>query len=171
MIMAGIPRAKPQQPTTEQWQEIAAKLDRMHDPVYLCCDGYLVAAMLERIERNRLGINVAVNGWRFKGTWFRRQDEGMPEESRRFWRPTKRQKLKKNELAICEKIHGKRGCKKRGYYDPHIWPSPTWFSPKSLIAHLCANNERIEILDYRTYQDAVVKHQAAEPTTEAPAAS
>lgn len=153
-------------PTNEQWQEIATKLDRMYDPVYLRCDGYLVHAVLRRTEKNKLGIEVGVNGWRFKGVWMPTKDREMSEEARRFWCPRKRQRVTKKELKLWEKVIGKRECRKRGYYDPYIWPFPVWSRPGPLIRHLKKHNKCIEVIDYETYTQEVEAIRAQEEEEE-----
>lgn len=151
-----------EQPTKEQWDEIAKRLDALYASVYLRCDSYLVCAALERIGTNQLAIGVAVNGWALKGEWLPLGDREMSEEARRFWRPKKRQKWTRKELKLWEKVHGKRECRRRGYYEPHIWPEPIWLRPRPFIAHLQKHNQRIEILDYETYRAEVEALQARE---------
>jgi len=148
------------QPSKEQWAEIAEQLDKMHDPVFLQCDGYIVYATLRRVTTNKLAITVAVNGWEFKGEWlpsFGSEKREMSEEARRFWMPKKKAKYSKKNLKLLEKLHGKRACRRRGYYDPYVWPMPVWNRPMPFIRHIKKHNESIEVLDYETYKTEVAK--------------
>lgn len=144
-----------EQPTKEQWDAIAKRLDAQFSPVYLRCDGFLVRAAMQRIGTNSLAITVGVNGWVFKGEWLPLGDKEMSEEARRFWRPKKRQKWTRKDLKLWEKLYGKRECRRRGYYEPRIYPEPIWLRPRPFIAHLKKHNQRIEILDYETYRAEV----------------
>lgn len=154
------------QPTREQWDLIAEKLDRQLDPVYLRCDGHLVSAVMARTGKNQLGIAVVVNGWRFKGEWLPLDGRGMSEEARRFWRPKRRARMSRKQLKLWEKLEGKRECRRRGYYDPLIWPEPVWLRPRPFIRHLKEHNEHIEIIDYETYRREVDALHAADRNTE-----
>lgn len=149
------------QPTKQQWDEIAERLDCLMSPVYLRCDGYLVTAHMVRTRKNSLGISVGVNGYLYKGIWF---GEGWKEheEPRRFWRRTTRQRMKAKELKLWEKLLGKRKCKAKGYYEPIIHANPIWLRPRSFIAHLRKHNERIEVIDYDTYAAEVEALRRAE---------
>lgn len=149
------------QPTKQQWDDIAERLDRLMCPVYLRCDGHLIMAELARTEKNRLGIHVSVNGWRFRGEWLPLDSREMSEEARRFWRPVKRQKVKRKQLRLFERIYGKRECRRRGYYEPHIWPTPIWLRPRPLINHLKKHNEHIEVIDRSTFWDELQQRQEA----------
>lgn len=141
------------QPTKEQWDAIAERLDAMYAPVFLRCDGYLVRAELERTDKNRLQIVVGVNGYLFKGVWITSaiNGDGVHQEPLRFWRPVKRQKMTAKELRLWERLIGKKKCKERGYYEPYIYRHNGWNRPRPFIAHLRQHNERIEVLDYETY--------------------
>lgn len=143
-------KAQVTQPTKEQWDEIAEKLDSLFSPVYLRCDGYLVATSMRR-SKNRLIILVAVNGWEFKGEWLPSGDREMSEEASRFWMPRKKARFTRKALKMWEKILGKRECRKRGYYDHYIFPMPYWNRPRPLINHLKKHNQCIEVIDYETY--------------------
>lgn len=149
------------QPTKQQWDEIAEQLDRLMCPVYLRCDGHLIMAELARVEKNRLGIFVSVNGWRYKGEWVTLNGHKKFDEVRRFWRPVKRQKVKRKELKLFERIYGKRECRRRGYYEPNIWPTPVWLRPRPLIQHLRKHNEHIKVLDRVTFWDELQHRREA----------
>lgn len=142
-------------PTKEQWDEIAAKLDRFYSHVFLRCDGYLVSANMERVSANRLAIAVAVNGYHLKGEWLPINGREMSEEARRFLRPAKKARMSQKELKSWERLIGKRECRSRGYYEPRIWPDPFWPRPRPFIAHLKKHNQSIEVLDYETYSREV----------------
>lgn len=145
------------QPTKEQWAKIAEELNSLYSGVYLRCDGYLVSASLRRTSKLKLNIVVGVNGWEIRGEWFPSPSNGraMSEEARRFRFQSRRQKYSTKQLRSLEKIWGKRECRKRGFYDLFIWPTPEWNSANSLIRHLKANNDSIEIIDYETYSKEV----------------
>jgi hypothetical protein len=127
----------------------------MYCPVYLRCDGYLVSAMLERVEKNRLAIAVAVNGWAFVGEWLPLDDREMSEEARRFWRPQRKAKMRAKELKLWERALAKRECRSRGYYDSRVWPTPLWLRPRPFVRHLKAHNDRIEIIDHAAYSQGL----------------
>lgn len=152
------------QPTKAQWDEIAEKLDSLFSPVYLRCDGYLVATSLRRAG-NRLVIHVAVNGWDFKGKWASIDGE-MSEEAKRFWMPRKKAKMTQKYLKSWERLIGKRECRKRGYYDPYVVPMPIWNRPRPLINHLKKHNQSIEIIDYETYSRELEALRAKESLSE-----
>ncbi len=147
-------------PTKEQWDEVAEKLDRQFNGVYLRCDGYMVFASLVRLKM-KLVIEVYVNGY-FKGEWFGRDDE-MSEEARRFWRPSVRARYPAKYIKLCEKLDGKRKCKKKGIYDKYTWPVPYWNRPRPFIRHLIKHNENIEIIDRETHEAGIkaLKEEAA----------
>lgn len=160
------PEAKVNHPSKAEWDEIAVKLDRIFDPVYLRCDGFYVFAVMMRHGKNKLAIQVAVNGFSFNGKWLpslgRDNPKEMSEEARRFWMPRTMAKMTQKELKSWEKIIGKRECRKRGYYDKFVWPKPLWNRPRSLINHLKKHNQSIEIIDSDTYTEWV----DAQPKTE-----
>lgn len=155
-----------QMPTKEQWAKIVEDLNSLYIVVYLRCDGYLVSASLRRTSKLKLSIVVGVNGWEIKGEWLPSPSKGraMSEEAQRFWFQSRRQKYSAKQLQSLEKIWGKRECRKRGLYDPFIFPTPEWNSANSLIRHLKANNDSIEIIDYETYSKeiAVIRAKEAE---------
>jgi len=144
-----------QHPTPEQWADITRRLDSLFDVIHLRCDGYLVSATLGRIK-NRLEIMTYVNG-EIKGKWWGIYDDesDMHPEARLFLRHSKRPIMKPKELKIWEKIHGKRECKKRGYYGHKLFVMPTWLSARSLVANLKRRCTVIEILTPEQYKQAI----------------
>ncbi|WP_275100123.1 hypothetical protein [Sedimenticola hydrogenitrophicus] len=145
------------QPTKEQWDEVAKEMDRLFGSVYLRCDGYLVSTHLERDSKtNRLYIIVYVDGG-FKGEWIEVVDD--PEEfsdiPKRFCRHVSRQRRSAKDLKLCEKLYGKRECRKRGYYDRRYLSRADWLKPMPLIRHLKKHNTDIEVLTYETYKAAL----------------
>ncbi len=139
-------------PTKEQWDEVAEKLDSLFAPIYLRCDGYLVYACLGRMKM-KLVIHIYVNGY-FKGEWYGKDDE-MSEEARRFWRPSVRARHTTKYIRLCEKLYGKRWCKKNGIYDKYTWPHPYWNRPRPFIRHLVKYNQNIEVIDPVTYEKGI----------------
>lgn len=151
-------------PSKEQWGQVISDLDSLYKAVYLRCDDYLVFASLNRVSRNRLSIRVYVNGY-VKGAWVGEvgKPETMSEEARRFWFPSKRQRISKKDLQWHEKVFGKRQCRREKLYDPVILPLPSWNSPRSFIRHLIKHNESIEIIDRETHEKELKVLQAAQP--------
>lgn len=151
------------QPTKEQWDEVAKKLDFIYGSVYLRCDGHVVTACLQRIMNNKLGIVVYVNGWSFRGDWLpsfsKDSPREMSDEARKFWMPKKHAIYTKKQVASLEKIYGKRAAKKRGVYDHYSWAMTVWNRPLPFIRHLKAHNDNIDIIDENTYQQEVVELQ------------
>lgn len=142
-----------------QQDVLIIQLDDLFSTLYLRCDGYLVKANMVRIKY-RLVVMVAVNGWEFKGEWLPRDGRAMSEEARRFWRPVKKVRLSKKQLARAELILGKRECKKHGYYDPYILPTPEWLSPRAFIRHVVKHNAEIEVLEYGEYKSALALRES-----------
>ena len=143
------------QPTKEQWAEIEKQLESLFSAVYLRCDGYLVYVSLKRVEKNRLGIVVGVNGWQFKGKWLPLRDKPMSEEARRFWFPRERAVHSRKMIMALENLYGKRAAKEKGVYRKVMLPTPIWNSARSFIRHLKKHNESIEVIDYETYRAAL----------------
>ena len=148
--------------TKEQIKELAEKLDSQYQRVYLCCDGYLVAAGMVR-HKNKLVINVYVNGM-IEGKWCEvvNKVEELPEESRRFWRHSLRSSMKPKNLKYWEKAIGKRQCKNRGYYDKRIIPFPYWNTAMTFIRHIQKYNESIKVISYEEHQSELEKLKATE---------
>lgn len=150
------------QPTKEQWDAVIEKLDTLDlIPVCLYCDGYYIAARLDRLDKRKLGIMVAIDGMVFKREWLL-SDGQMSDQARRFWRPRKRQRVSRKTLNILENIHGKRYCKKQGYYDPIVYPWPFWNSPRAFVRHLITHNQDIQILDHDQYGEGLAAKQEME---------
>lgn len=137
--------------TKDQQKGLIEKLDTFFDIVYLLCDGYAVSACLRRTGTNKLEIVTSVNGFHFKGEWYN-SDNGLHEVAKRFWRIIKKQKLSAKELRAYERAWGKKWCRKRGLYEPHLFPTPHWLRPAPFIRHLLKNNESVEEITYETYK-------------------
>lgn len=150
------------QPTKEQWKELAVNLDKMFSDIYLLCDGYYLLYRMER-SKNKLVICVYVNGF-MKGEWFGIDDEAS-EEARRFWRPSIKARYSAKYIKLCEKLYGKRECKKKGIYDKRTIYYPYWNRPNPIISHLKKTCENIEILDRETYKSGLDKHHAESKQT------
>ncbi len=150
-------------PSKQEWAQVIKDLDSQFRVVYLRCDGYLVSASLLRSKGNRLKVVVYVDGV-IKGAWcglFKAVEE-MSNEARRFWFPAQRSLMKAKELKFWEKFHGKRECKKRGFYEKRFVPTPEWNSASSLVRHLIKHNDQIEIIDNVTYMAELEQKQANE---------
>lgn len=127
--------------TKERWAQIEAEIDSLFRTVHFRADGYVVSASLMR-SGNKLKVCVWVNG-AIKGSWFPKNGEPMDEEARRFWHHTARPKMGARLLRLYEKLDGKRECKKRGYYDKVIWPTPYHPSAKAFCRHIRRHNTEI----------------------------
>ncbi len=145
-------------PSKEQWASIKTELSYPYGAVYLNCDGYLVAA---RVKTNnmKLEIVVYVDGLmtgKMLWTGYESQIQAMPELCKRFcyWGKIK---PKAKHIHLLEKLHGKRECKKRGYYQSYITAMPRFKHPASFIAHIKKHNESIQVLQYPDYVSELAK--------------
>lgn len=128
------------QPTKEQWEQVARKLDNLFDSAVLICDGYTVKAYLRRVASNRLAITVYVNGW-FKGEWLTRKSDGtFHNEAVKFFRKSERYVYNTKQRKALKKT-GIDVEKKFVFYYSH------WNSARSFISHLKKTNTDIEILN------------------------
>lgn len=137
-------------PTKEQWAEIAKRLDNLFEKVYLRCDGFLVEAEMNRLGKNSLVIAVFVNGRMHAPGWVT-AGENVTEEVRRFWRRRERFVFPSGMRKEWVRKFGKRDAQARGILRRSCWYEPFWIRPRPFIAHLKANNERIEIIDRCAY--------------------
>lgn len=152
------------QPTKEQWTDIERQLNSQFSTTYLDCDGYLIAAQMVR-DKNKLIIQVYVDGL-IKGEWHQYVESiaEFKQEPKRFYCLKKSSKWPKKFITDMEKIIGKRRCKSEGYYDVRYSSRAWWTSAKSFISHLKKNNQFIELLDHKTYQQRLAAKQAQEQT-------
>lgn len=128
--------------TKERWAQIESELNTLsYSLLYFRADGYIVSASL-RPAGNRLLVQVWVNGY-IRGAWFPKRGEPMAEEARRFWRHVAKPVMSAKMLRLFEKLHGKRECKKRGFYDKFIWAEPYHLSAKAFCRHLRRHNTDI----------------------------
>ena len=143
-------------PTKAEWEDLATELGGRFGFAHLRADGYLVTLDKVQVSETRLQIAVCVDGY-MRGEWCQRveREEELADIPRRFCRLIRRQKMKGNMLKLYEKMHGKRECRKRGYYDPWFQTTPFWNRARSLITHLKRHNQDIEILDLDTYRAAL----------------
>jgi len=137
-------------PTKEEWDFIIDSLSGIFGSVELLVDGYKVNIVRKRTGKNSLGSTVYVNGY-VKGIWMvthKLSDTEfvVPEESKRFYRPSVRSLYKQKEVKRAERECGKRFAKKHGYYDKLVFYVPEWGSANSLKRHLLKNNHNIELL-------------------------
>lgn len=153
------------QPTKEQWTVIEGELNSLFRHVYLDCDGYLIAAGMVR-DKNRLVIEVYVDGY-IKGIWHQYVEtlEAFTEVPKRFYCIIKRAMWPQKFIKDMEKLIGKRRCKDEGYYAVRYSSRAWWTSAKSFISHLKKNNQSIELLDHKTYQQRLAAKQTQEQTT------
>lgn len=141
------------QPTKEQWEEIAKEMNSLFGSVHLKCDGYLLSTKMERDKNNRLYIVVYINGY-IRGKWIEVVDdpEQFSDIPKRFYRHSSRQRMSAKELKVWEKLIGKRECKKKGYYGRRYLSEPGWLKPGPLIRHLKKYNTNIQVLTADEYQ-------------------
>ncbi|WP_333873089.1 hypothetical protein [Methylobacter sp.] len=143
-------------PTKQQRDEVKQGLSGRYGAVYLSCDGYLVAAAIQR-DKMKLVIMVYVNGffsgkdvWTGKG----RDMDKMGDIARRFYCLGSRGPSAK-QIARNKKIFGAKWCKEKGINDRTYFAWPTFRTPGAFITHIKKHNESIEVLDYDTYKEAL----------------
>lgn len=131
--------------TKAEWALVEEKLQLMHAPVALSCDGYHVMLNLEPISHLRNAICVYVNGT------MRLYPEPC-EEQRRFQYPSRRSVMKaedKRKLLKEPKWLQKRLKATSKFFDPdatYTVYKPWWGSFKALRAHLVKHNQEIDLL-------------------------
>lgn len=152
-----------QQPTKTQWLEVETDLQDMFKITYFDCDGYLVAASLERVSTTRLAIQVFVNGFirgAWGGTgWVDGDPSTLSPEATRFWCLKAKALYSRKEIAGHEKAFGKRRARKMGNYKKYNWATPEWRSAKSFIRHLKKNNTRIQVINHETHTLALAERK------------
>jgi hypothetical protein len=137
-------------PTKEQWATIVENLSGMYGSVKLLVDGYTVDIQRGLTGKNTIGNIVYVNG-HIDGKWMvthKLSDTTavLPDETKRFYRPSMRAIFKQKVVKRAEREYGKRFAKKDGYYEKLVFYSPSWGSANSLKRHFLKNNHNIELV-------------------------
>lgn len=124
------------------WEEVKERLERFWALVYLDCDGYKLALMLQRVGTYKNKISFYVDG-KFQGKWILQDCE----ERRRFFQPRKIYAWGKKEMRIdLDKTA--------------LAYSMFWSSFRALKAHLIRNNKEITLIRENADAEAI---QAAIP--------
>jgi hypothetical protein len=141
-----------QHPTAVQLKEVVARLQYVGEYAFFKVDGYLISAQVVQVNR-AVKIAVYVNGW-IKGKWVWRGKESeldtMPEIPRKFYCLTKKGHSKK-QIAVWERLYGKREAKNKGVYEKHCFAKYQFSTANAFITHLKKHNQHIEILTYEQY--------------------
>lgn len=135
--------------TKEEWKDIENRLSCLTRTVYLMCDGYRVALILERMSQFSNGINVYINGFQ-KMKWILEKSE----EAKRFYFPHKKfllsQKERKERETFIKKWGKKRseelGICEKSINKQYVYYRSSWNSFSSLKRHLLKNNTEIRLM-------------------------